>query len=100
MNLWLGILNVLFVSCQDELPTEEPFPSREEEGEGEDVSIKTKSNHNKHTCIHNWMPYCRHSPGLNQDSSNLSLEVQSAAEFSSNPDQTHLHLHLHLHLVI
>ncbi len=46
MNLWHGILNVLFVSCQDELPTEEPFPSREEEGEGEDVSIKTKSNHN------------------------------------------------------
>ncbi len=27
---------------------------------------------------------------LNQGSSNLSLEVQSAAEFSSNPDQTHL----------
>ncbi len=25
---------------------------------------------------------------LDQDSSNLSLEVQSAAEFSSNPDQT------------
>ncbi len=25
-----------------------------------------------------------------QGSSNLSLEVQSAAEFSSNPDQTHL----------
>ncbi len=28
--------------------------------------------------------------GLNQGSLNLSLEVQSAAEFSSNPDQTHL----------
>ncbi len=28
--------------------------------------------------------------GLDQGSSNLSLEVQSAAEFSSNPDQTHL----------
>ncbi len=28
--------------------------------------------------------------GLTQGSSNLSLEVQSAAEFSSNPDQTHL----------
>ncbi len=27
---------------------------------------------------------------LDQGSSNLSLEVQSAAEFSSNPDQTHL----------
>ncbi len=27
---------------------------------------------------------------LYQGSSNLSLEVQSAAEFSSNPDQTHL----------
>ncbi len=27
---------------------------------------------------------------LAQGSSNLSLEVQSAAEFSSNPDQTHL----------
>ncbi len=27
---------------------------------------------------------------LEQGSSNLSLEVQSAAEFSSNPDQTHL----------
>ncbi len=27
---------------------------------------------------------------LQQGSSNLSLEVQSAAEFSSNPDQTHL----------
>ncbi len=26
---------------------------------------------------------------LKQGSSNLSLEVQSAAEFSSNPDQTH-----------
>ncbi len=25
-----------------------------------------------------------------QGSSNLSLEVQSAPEFSSNPDQTHL----------
>ncbi len=28
--------------------------------------------------------------GVAQGSSNLSLEVQSAAEFSSNPDQTHL----------
>ncbi len=28
--------------------------------------------------------------GLVQGSSNLSLEGQSAAEFSSNPDQTHL----------
>ncbi len=27
---------------------------------------------------------------LEQGSSNLSLEIQSAAEFSSNPDQTHL----------
>ncbi len=27
---------------------------------------------------------------LDQGSSNLSLEVQSAAEFSSNPDQTYL----------
>ncbi len=27
---------------------------------------------------------------LHQGSSNLSLEGQSAAEFSSNPDQTHL----------
>ncbi len=27
---------------------------------------------------------------LGQGSSNLSLEGQSAAEFSSNPDQTHL----------
>ncbi len=27
---------------------------------------------------------------VEQGSSNLSLEVQSAAEFSSNPDQTHL----------
>ncbi len=27
---------------------------------------------------------------IEQGSSNLSLEVQSAAEFSSNPDQTHL----------
>ncbi len=27
---------------------------------------------------------------LEQGSSNLSLEVQSDAEFSSNPDQTHL----------
>ncbi len=27
---------------------------------------------------------------LAQGSSNLSLQVQSAAEFSSNPDQTHL----------
>ncbi len=27
---------------------------------------------------------------LNQGSSNLSLEGQSATEFSSNPDQTHL----------
>ncbi len=27
---------------------------------------------------------------LVQGSSNLSLDVQSAAEFSSNPDQTHL----------
>ncbi len=27
---------------------------------------------------------------LEQGSSNLTLEVQSAAEFSSNPDQTHL----------
>ncbi len=27
---------------------------------------------------------------LDQGSSNLSLEGQSAAEFSSNPDQTHL----------
>ncbi len=27
---------------------------------------------------------------LDQVSSNLSLEVQSAAEFSTNPDQTHL----------
>ncbi len=27
---------------------------------------------------------------LQQGSSNLSLEGQSAAEFSSNPDQTHL----------
>ncbi len=27
---------------------------------------------------------------INQGSSNLSLEVQSTAEFSSNPDQTHL----------
>ncbi len=26
---------------------------------------------------------------IDQDSSNLSLEGQSAAEFSSNPDQTH-----------
>ncbi len=30
-----------------------------------------------------------HEP-LHQGSSNLSLEGQSAAEFSSNPDQTHL----------
>ncbi len=30
------------------------------------------------------------SDALDQGSSNLSLEVQSAAEFSSNPDQTHL----------
>ncbi len=28
--------------------------------------------------------------GIDQGSSNLSLEVHSAAEFSSNPDQTHL----------
>ncbi len=27
---------------------------------------------------------------LAQGSSNISLQVQSAAEFSSNPDQTHL----------
>ncbi len=27
---------------------------------------------------------------IDQGSTNLSLEVQSAAEFSSNPDQTHL----------
>ncbi len=27
---------------------------------------------------------------IEQGSSNLTLEVQSAAEFSSNPDQTHL----------
>ncbi len=27
---------------------------------------------------------------IEQGSSNLSLEVQSAAEFSSDPDQTHL----------
>ncbi len=32
------------------------------------------------------------SYGLNQGSSNLSLEVQSAAEFSSNPYKTHLHV--------
>ncbi len=31
-----------------------------------------------------------HSVPLNQGSSNHSLESQSAAEFSSNPDQTHL----------
>ncbi len=30
------------------------------------------------------------SPSLRQGSSDLSLEGQSAAEFSSNPDQTHL----------
>ncbi len=53
MNFSHRFLNVLFVPCQDELPTEEPFPSREKEGEGEDVSIiKTKSNHNKHTYIY------------------------------------------------
>ncbi len=27
---------------------------------------------------------------IDQGSSNLTLEVQSGAEFSSNPDQTHL----------
>ncbi len=31
-----------------------------------------------------------HVFGLNQGSSNLSLEGQSAAEFNSNPDLTHL----------
>ncbi len=31
-----------------------------------------------------------HVVGLDQGSSNLTLEVQSTAEFSSNPDQTHL----------
>ncbi len=31
-----------------------------------------------------------HLEHLSQGSSNISLEVQSAAEFSSNPDQTHL----------
>ncbi len=34
------------------------------------------------------LPLCTEE--LNQGSSNLSLEVQSVAEFSSNPDQTHL----------
>ncbi len=35
--------------------------------------------------------YCTsQSQILAQGSSNLTLEVQSAAEFSSNPDQTHL----------
>ncbi len=37
---------------------------------------------------HNEVIYTVYS--TEQGSSNLSLEVQSAAEFSSNPDQTHL----------
>lgn len=63
MKPFFGELFTLIFECfvcvissyQDELPTEEPFPSREEEeGEGEEVSIiKTKSDHNKHTDIHN-----------------------------------------------
>ncbi len=51
----------------------------------------TKSWYNDHgVTVLDWSA---NSPDLNpieQGSSNLSLEVQSAAEFSSNPDQTHL----------
>ncbi len=42
----------------------------------------------------NWAYYAYHlarwDSALDQGSSNLSLGVQSAAEFSSDPDQTHL----------
>ncbi len=37
-----------------------------------------------------YMEGCTDIYRLDQGSSNLSLEVQSAAEFSSNPDQAHL----------
>ncbi len=45
--------------------------------------------------FHNQMPHENsetktYLKKLEQGSSNLSLEVQSAAEFSSSPDQTHL----------
>ncbi len=61
------------------------------------VCVYTVYNHVVHICrstvyiLYNCILYARfHRQGLDQGSSNLSLEVQCAAEFSSNPDQTHL----------